>query len=105
MVVGAHAGRYSGARLDSGLDGWGKQVICDPSHLQASTLPQTAPWPFRVLLFLPHSYLVSSSAALMFAREKVVILLLLSLCSSSTLFFLCLWQAGCPPQGKDLCMI
>ena len=35
---GSH--RYSGACLDSVLDGWGKQVMRDPSHLQASTLSQ-----------------------------------------------------------------
>lgn len=35
----------------------------------------------------------------------MVLLLLLSLCSSSTFFFICFWQAGCPPQGKGPCMI
>ena len=91
--------------------GWGKPVVHDPSGLQASTLAQhlpnvpTVPQPFQVLLFLSHSHLVSSHAALLFEREKVVMLLLLSSCSSSTLFFLWLWQSGCPRQGKVPCMI
>lgn len=80
-------------------------LTCKPAPCP-STHPRswTVPWPFQVLLFLPHSHLVSRPAALMFAREKVVTLLSLSSYSSNTLFFLCLWQAGCPPQGKGLCM-
>lgn len=72
---GGGSQRYGGARLDSVLDGWGKQVIRDPSHLQASTRSksQTVPWPFQVLLFLPHSHLVSSPAALIFASGDTAI--------------------------------
>lgn len=96
--VGVHAGTVGLARTVFGCLGKRSHT---GSFLSASQHPvshlrsQTVTEPFQLL---PHLHLVSSSAAPMFGGKQEVILLLLSLCFSSTLFFLCFWQVGHPPQ-------